>query len=525
MKIRVNQVVYPEVRNIDFAPETDLFGISIPVNRVCCDVVVPSALVDEYPINVGDSMAFLDESDRIWADYKIASTEWIHPNIIRLKAETDLSSLDKPTMPAKMYAGGNSAGVPLISALNEIFEDLNISFDCELAVQGLPVKGFAPKQKKRERLLWLLFATGTYLSVGWDSRLSIKRISEENTNFVPIYETYYKPIISYKNPVTEISITTYSYTLKKPEYWEDYVIDDTFTTGGTTGAEGGTGSGYSDGPGDGGFSSDPADDALVGDDGFNDGSGGTGNNGNTGDSGFNDDGGNDGSNDVQEQGDVGDAVSHRDVYAQDKDWVNLINTQLPEGTPANKIEVTDITLITPTNVGEIAARLARRYFKQMEVELDIINNRKFLPGDRVTVYLNPKECIAGYITSCNFKFGVQAKSRIKLTMCEKVQMGGGVTYNYVCNNEVVYTEQDETLYPVGITYAVYTKVVTVEGDGHRRTFLPLVAQVFVEITSEDQEIEVPCELALDLYETVLSIYAVDNVDLWDIEEELIMGID
>ena len=94
--------------------------------------------------------------------------------------------------------------------------------------------------------------------------------------------------------------------------------------------------------------------------------------------------------------------------------VTLANSYAPEGTPPNVVEINGIYLINPSNVGEIAARLAQYWFNPMTVKADVVNNRLYRPGYLVQVYTGLDTVVSGYIQQESFAFGKQSKSTIKL---------------------------------------------------------------------------------------------------------------
>ena len=180
------------------------------------------------------------------------------------------------------------------------------------------------------------------------------------------------------------------------------------------------------------------------------------------------------------------------------------------GDTENVVEIEGVYLVNSGNVSGLLGRLAARHFKGLTVDLDVVNNAEYLPGERVTVYADANTLYTGNIESAAFKFGKQARSTLHLTAVE-VTEGAALTINYVWNDMTVALET-YTL-PVGYTYSIQTRYIDTQINGHRYILRPTTATVSGTMTSAGAAVTVTCETALDLFEGVLHVISVDGVTM------------
>lgn len=93
----------------------------------------------------------------------------------------------------------------------------------------------------------------------------------------------------------------------------------------------------------------------------------------------------------------------------------LANPDVPASAPVNEIYIDGIMLVNSSNVSGILSYLSTYYFKRQEVDISVINNADYLPGERVLFYTDEDSMGEGYINSCDFTFGLQAKSKMHIT--------------------------------------------------------------------------------------------------------------
>ena len=179
----------------------------------------------------------------------------------------------------------------------------------------------------------------------------------------------------------------------------------------------------------------------------------------------------------------------------------------------NIVEVDGVYLINQGNVSGLLGRLTGRYFKRTTVDLDVIDNGEYLPGERVIVYANANTLYEGNIESAAFRFGRQARATLHLSAAEEVE-GAELTVTYVWQGMTVALET--YVLPVGYAYSISTRYIDMTLDGHRYILRPTTGTITGTMTSEGAAVTVTCETALDLYEGVLHIYDVDDFSV-DVE--------
>lgn len=142
-------------------------------------------------------------------------------------------------------------------------------------------------------------------------------------------------------------------------------------------------------------------------------------------------------------------------YIETKQEISLINPDVPITAPVNEILFDEITLINDDNVDGILSRVSDIYFKRGKVEAEVINNAEFEPGANVTLPVNMNTLVSGFVKSCSFTFGVQAKAKIEVIPVETVE-SALLKINYFCGL-VQLPWSEEHLLPVGRVYSIELK--------------------------------------------------------------------
>ena len=200
--------------------------------------------------------------------------------------------------------------------------------------------------------------------------------------------------------------------------------------------------------------------------------------------------------------------------------VSLANPTAPSAAPENVVSVDDVYLINSNNVSAILAHLSTRYFKRTEVEADVINNAEYQPGDHVTVYADESTLYSGYIERADFAFGLQARSRLKLTACDNVQCA---KLTILCVYDGTQIGKQEYMLPVGYAYSIQMLFIDWTMAKHRYIFRPTQSTVTGTMPSEGATVTVNYAVALDLYQGVLGIVSVDNITT-QTEDGLVVGV-
>lgn len=211
-----------------------------------------------------------------------------------------------------------------------------------------------------------------------------------------------------------------------------------------------------------------------------------------------------------------DAAEDAGSYTFPLPWVattqdyRLDNPDIPYSVQDNPMEFGELYVVNTGNVSALQTRLAARYFGRTEINLDVIDNGEYVPGDRVYVFDRDGNAYLGYIESASFRFGKQARATLKVVSAEEVSTAT-LTVNYTYGGATLKTETYSI--PVGYAYSIDTRYLDIEAEGHRIIYRPTVAQITGTMTSSGASQSVPCEIALDYGGGVLSIYAVDEAQV------------
>jgi hypothetical protein len=196
------------------------------------------------------------------------------------------------------------------------------------------------------------------------------------------------------------------------------------------------------------------------------------------------------------------------TYIVSKHSVSLANPYAPAEAPTHEITIDDLYLINDDNIDDILSHLGTYYFKRASVEADVINNAEYAPGDRVMLYTDSTAMAVGYITSAEFSFGVQAKSRLLITPVDVIDTGLLiVTYQF---GDVIVARREYTL-PVDYPYTISNPYFDQTWGEKRYIFRPALEQITGTIESGNNYREVECTDALVFFENILTINSVDDL--------------
>lgn len=211
-------------------------------------------------------------------------------------------------------------------------------------------------------------------------------------------------------------------------------------------------------------------------------------------------------------------VTTRDgvTYVYTVEEITLSNPDIqPAQFPVNVVEAEEVMLLDRTCASAVATSLAQYYFKRTTVELDVINNAEYEPGQKVTVYGDKDRLYTGFITACNFRFGKQARSTLTVAAAE---MTAGAQLTIIAQYLGERLTVRRYTFPVGYGYSVTNDYLDMTAGGIRRVYRPLTEKTEGTMTSEGVTVVVQYDIALELSEGVLSIISVDSVEL-DVDGE------
>lgn len=199
---------YP-VKNLNFSPQVDLTGNSMPINQYTCDVIT----ADEIPVDcVGHRL--MDERGLSWAEWPLTHVQRVAANCWRVTASSWLWGLQYIELEAKMYTTETAA-----DAVADCFPEYSSDYTIAEDLQGIPIRGFCPAQKARERLTWLLFVIGAYADDTFTDRVEIKAV-DESAALVPYGHTFARPAEDTRDWVTGLSVTAYTFREGTEAEWQ-----------------------------------------------------------------------------------------------------------------------------------------------------------------------------------------------------------------------------------------------------------------------------------------------------------------
>lgn len=416
----VSFVDYTKISNLSFAPDIDLYALSLPINTFTVDIITDDEIAEFNYAELYDDLA------QPWARYWITAADRISPGVVRLTAKSPLYTLEYATMAAEMYSAEPAADliVDCIEASGQ-FGAGAVSIDSSLS--NATITGYCPEQTARERLTWVLFAIGACARMSFDYTVRIAPI-DDTTALISYNRTFWRPQITQTQWVTAVKVTAFTFTEAQSQAeWE-------------------------------------ADDSS---------------------------------------------------YRFPLPWVcaeqefTLTNDSAPAGVPENVVEVSELYLINSGNVNDILNRIAAYYFNRTEATLDCVNNREFLPGDKVMAYMAEDALITGYIASAAFKFGVQARSTLKLIGVEEV-VGAELTINYVYSGGRI--GQATYFLPVGYTFSIENPYIDRTHEGRRYIYRPQTANATGTMVSGSNTVTVNYDIALESHDDILIVHYVDGVE-------------
>lgn len=212
MIIRINNVDYSEIKNLSFAPETDVIGKTVPINRFTVEIKSSTL------IQPNDFAYLLDNNADTWAYYWITDSYFIETGWQKIIAQSTMILLDRCIMPAKMYDGTDT----FADVIGEIFDSIQTAFpsmtvvDVDASFANTTIEGYAPEQNARDRLLWVCFCARAYVKSFFNQYVEILPVDRTET-LIPAEKTFYKPKMEVGDYVTELRIVAYTYTLTQTD--------------------------------------------------------------------------------------------------------------------------------------------------------------------------------------------------------------------------------------------------------------------------------------------------------------------
>ena len=110
------------------------------------------------------------------------------------------------------------------------------------------------------------------------------------------------------------------------------------------------------------------------------------------------------------------------------DWT-FTNDEAGE-QPGRVIAIDGVTLIGGDATRQVLGWLSAACFRIGEIRMDVVNNGRYYPGQKVRVYVDEETIYTGYIQSCDFSFGTQARARLVISSDLTRVPSGTLTISY-----------------------------------------------------------------------------------------------
>lgn len=223
MYVTIDQTDYTDLRNLVFAPQTDITGDTIPINEFTVDIVTDDL------ITMGQYADLYDDNDNLWAHYWITYAERNGAEAMRIQARSTIAMMDGVTLPAVYYEGESLSNVLDNTIVRHAGAGLvaTLPYSLSSSFSSTTVTGVCPEQSARERLQWVLFAVGAYVKTFFNNQIEVLPVGQAVTR-IPIEATFWKPTVTYRDHVTAIQITGYSAAEGDPGVGDEYVeVGDT----------------------------------------------------------------------------------------------------------------------------------------------------------------------------------------------------------------------------------------------------------------------------------------------------------
>ena len=192
---------YTDIKNLSFAPQTDLTGNSLPINEYTVDVVT----TDDIPTTTVTHELY-DDMDQLWANWPIVKVIRISPDVVRVTARSWLDKLDHRQMESEVFTATSAA-----DAIADCFGDDTDDYQISVALQFATLTGFVPEQTARERLQWILLAIGAYVRDVYTEEAYILPVDETEA-LIPLDRTFMRPSLDLSEVVTAVKVTSYTFS-------------------------------------------------------------------------------------------------------------------------------------------------------------------------------------------------------------------------------------------------------------------------------------------------------------------------
>lgn len=204
-------VKYTNIRNIQFAPETDVTSSEIVINEFTVDIKTQDTFV------TGRDAYLCDNHDNVWAKFGIYSADRTSTDIVQLNAKSTLWKLENRTMYQSMYFDE-----PVSTVISRIFRDLDAEYVLDSSFDNVTITGYLPQGSARERLHQVCFTIGAYIKTTFTDKVEILPVDTTVTS-IPASKVYWRPSVEYSNYITSVQVVYYNYEERYPDVVDEWV--------------------------------------------------------------------------------------------------------------------------------------------------------------------------------------------------------------------------------------------------------------------------------------------------------------
>lgn len=211
MFIEYNNKNYYRIRNLTFAPQVDINGNELAINDFKAEIIT------DDDIKIGKYATLYDDDYTLWASYRVTDAQRLSPSVMTIKCQSDILVLDRKYLPAMMCVNESAKDI-----IESCFSTFDLGCTIDESLPDVSINGYLPKQTARQRLQWVCFVMGAYVQSFFCADCNIKKIDTTTTQ-MPDSKVFYRPKLTYKDYVTAVTATAYSYTQGTPGTTDEYV--------------------------------------------------------------------------------------------------------------------------------------------------------------------------------------------------------------------------------------------------------------------------------------------------------------
>lgn len=218
MKITIDGTAYTRIKQLSFAPQTDIVGSQLPINQFSADIMTSN------DISTGGLAYLYDDRDNLWAKYWLVTVERKDKQTLHVEAVSFIELLERTAMTAHYYSSELFSDIVASIFYNITTRISGNNYYIDSSIASKRITGFAPNQTARELLLWICFVAGAYVKTAFTDKIEILPIPLVD-QLIPMDKTFWKPTVAYSDYVTAVKAIAYSYTLGTPQTTDKWVQD------------------------------------------------------------------------------------------------------------------------------------------------------------------------------------------------------------------------------------------------------------------------------------------------------------